>query len=75
MKVYQHFLIGLLGLFTFFSSTSYAQNQTSIPGADAPDLVEQLFELMPQNSTITKSYVSEATFLKLDKGKLKKLRY
>ncbi|MEL6943910.1 MAG: hypothetical protein AAFO82_14710 [Bacteroidota bacterium] len=73
MKVYQHFLIGLLGLFTLFSSTIYAQNQTSHPAEDAPDLVEQLFELMPQNSAITKSYVSEATFLQLDKGKLKKL--
>ncbi|MEM8528424.1 MAG: M12 family metallo-peptidase [Bacteroidota bacterium] len=73
MKVYQHFLIGLLGLFTLLSSTAYAQNQTSRPAPDAPDLVEQLFELAPQNSSITKSYVSKATFLQLDKGKLKKL--
>jgi len=73
MKVYQHLLIGLLGLFTLFSSTTFAQTQTSQLAADSPDLVEQLFELMPQNSTITKAYVSEATFLQLDKGKLKKL--
>ncbi|MEM9847089.1 MAG: M12 family metallo-peptidase [Bacteroidota bacterium] len=74
MKAYQHLYMVLIGCLWLFPSVLIAQTiHTSQPAADASILVEQLFDLAPNNSDITKTYVQEATFLQLNRTKLRKV--
>ncbi|MEM9885431.1 MAG: M12 family metallo-peptidase [Bacteroidota bacterium] len=75
MKAYQHLCTIWMGCLLLFSSVLSAQTtrNSSQAAADESILVEQLFDLTANNADITKTYVEKATFLQLNRTKLRKV--
>lgn len=70
MKVFRPICVGMASLFLCF--TLQAQ-ELSVSGSALTDLTEQLFSVAPNNSATLKTYVKTASFLTLDRTKLRKL--
>ncbi|MEM1324306.1 MAG: M12 family metallo-peptidase [Bacteroidota bacterium] len=72
MKLRQHVLAGIAILLCSYNLL-LAQTNSSAAAESNDLLVEELFELAPQNTRITKEFVANANFLTLDRTTLRKL--